>query len=357
MQNQNIAQNRIRNKQLFLWSMLLTTIVPFIIGIALIPVSISNEALVLGLLVLLVTPLGAHQVTTMYFYFDKLSLPIIQKNWQVYLLNPLIIMCGCFILMYFGGKQLAPYLAAILSAWTIYHYQKQNVGIFSLISPLINRAYMTPIEKRLIICSGVSGMLAFGSPTGTPLFEDTLFETFGPYAYQLSKLMLGIILAIFITLLWKSWRDNHHTHFKLFILRWGMLLLFLSFYTPLYLIENKLLAFGMFASAHGLQYLFIMLFVASDGNLISSSKLSKRHIFSVVISVCFLILMTVILWKLWTMTQVAGNRFEGQPLGYALLGLAVSFSFVHYYLDGKLWKMSNPAIKQFMQQKLDFIFK
>lgn len=353
---EQIEKNPLQNKSLFLWGMVLASILPFIVGMAISFLYETNIKQMTLLLLVLVTPLGAHQVTTIYFYFDRLTIPVIRANLRVYVVTPILISLCCFSLMYTYGNLLKPYLLAFLSAWTIYHYQKQNVGIFALTSPLFNSTYMSPREKQLIILSGISGILAFGDPVGNPWFQNTFMEPLGGYAYWLSILLLVGVLSAFFYLCRKNFSNDVSK--GQFFMRWGMLFLLLIFYVPLYFMQSPLAAFCMFASAHSLQYFFIMFFIASDGNLIGVRRISflNNVLLNVILSLSFLVIMTVVLWKSWDVVRFHSAHLASSPLGDGLLGLAISFSFIHYYIDGKIWKMSNPKIRDLVRQKLHFLF-
>jgi len=106
-----------------------------------------------------------------------------------------------------------------------------------------------------------------------------------------------------------------------------------AFYLPALLVTNIDYAFWSYAIAHGLQYL-LMVGIVSAG--------APRRWLSLPVFVAGAILGG------WAMKHMLGN--------HALLLCGIFLTWVHFVLDAKLWRMSEPAARQFLRQRFRFIF-
>jgi hypothetical protein len=81
----------------------------------------------------------------------------------------------------------------------------------------------------------------------------------------------------------------------------------------------------------------------------------NRYAAAIVASILAYFLIVGVTWSGWSEIQSLSATTGVKEWSNALLDMAVSFSFVHYYLDGKFWKFSDQEVRTMLVNKLGYI--
>lgn len=354
------SKEQVQNKPIkFIILLLLATAVPFIAGPVLRSVySSSDIAQQLFYLVLMVG--GYHQVASVYLYFDSDAKKIINQHKWYFYFWPLMIASSIMLFYLVDNLWLESYLLQIYAMLTIYHYQKQNIGVYSLLAPCLGSGRMMPIERGLIMGGAVVGMLVFTWPIERSLFQGTILST---YKDSIETFSLSLLCALTLYTLYYVCKNY------LFIQaaqrqysRAALLLGLVTFFWPMFIIDDKQTAFFMYATAHGLQYYVFIAIASLNGDKVEQ-KLKAEHIKGVLLRYSNLILFIILtavsayLWKqLYQATPPAIFNLSETEVKRAIFGLASSISLIHYWVDGRIWKIRHQDSREFMRSKFQFLF-
>lgn len=355
-----LAPDRVSAQRLFAALLLTATTLPFLLApLATGTTLITDRGHALLLSVLLVS--GAHQPTFWYLYADRDSRSVVLGHPLFFFAAPLVILTGCVGFFLQAPAALHSYFWMAWGVLSIHHYQRQNLGVFGLLAPVMGGQRMSIAERRLITAGGVCGMLVFGYPFQRTIFQDTILFPLEPYLGNAAAAAMLVLIAATVAHAARGLaaRDGARGPW---LLRGGLLLLLVSYYWPLFVIEDRLTAFAMFACGHGFQYWIIMSYVATNNDrLRDRSRASPR-------SAAWLALAQLLLFGGVTWLIASGVRQIGVVLGggafassgeeYASVAtsLVLSVTLVHYWVDARMWKMSKPDSRRFMRKKLDFLF-
>lgn len=349
-----------RNKPvIFITFLLLATALPFIAGPILRSVySGSDMAQQLFYLLLMIG--GYHQVASVYLYFDSDARKIINQHKWYFYFWPLMISLSIMLFYLLDNLSLESYLLQIYAMLTIYHYQKQNIGVYSLLAPSIGTGRMLPIERGLIMGGALVGMLIFTWPIDRTLFQGTVLST-----YKDSLEMLSLILLCTLTLYTCYFIGRNY----LFIppaqrqyLRAVLLLSLVTFFWPMFIVQDKQTAFFMYATAHGLQYYIFIAIASLNGDKVRQllkAEQIRGALFRYYNLILFIVLtaLSAYLWKqLYLVNPPAFLNFSDTEIKRAIFGLASSISLIHYWIDGRIWKIRHEDSREFMRSKFKFLF-
>lgn len=356
-----MTQSRRRmQKNIFVVGLFLLTLLPFF---ALPWLDQSTFAIGDGryLLLAFVFPfLGSHQAASAFLYIEDGAVRVMRGSRWFFYVVPLVLVAATALFFAICSDQMMVYFLLLFGAYTIYHYQKQNIGLFALVAPQLTDTPMRKIERRLIFAAGIAGMFVFAWPVTSAPYEGTLLmPLFGVIETGVALLIAGCILVgVALTLASvKALKPDDSIFGSL--LRLFFLLCMVCFYLPMLIIEDRLLAFATFATAHALQYFLIMAFVAWNGSIAGRLTASwKAMLFWPTLSLLCFGLLTWASWTGWQLVTNAPVTWPGlsENTYKALLGAAVGFSLVHYHVDARIWRMRDELPRQFIKQKLFFLF-
>ncbi|MBT3813679.1 MAG: hypothetical protein HOE45_12200 [Gammaproteobacteria bacterium] len=349
-----------RNKPvIFITFLLLATALPFIAGPILRSVY-SGSDVAQQLFYLLLMAGGYHQVASVYLYFDDDAKKIINQHTWYFYFWPLMIASSIMLFYLLDNLSLESYLLQIYAMLTIYHYQKQNIGVYSLLAPSVGFGRMLPIERGLIMGGALVGMLVFTWPIDRSLFQGTVLST-----YKDSFEAASLILLCALTLYTSYFACKNY----LFIaaaqrqyLRAALLLSLVTFFWPMFIVQDKQTAFFMYATAHGLQYYVFIAIASVNGDKIQK-LLQTEHVKGVLFRHFNLILfialtaLSAYIWKqLYLINPPPIFNFSDTEIKRAIFGLASSISLIHYWIDGRIWKIRHDDSRIFMRSKFQFLF-
>lgn len=348
------------NKQLkFIILLLLATITPFIAG-PLIRSVYSSSDIAQQLFYLMLMIGGYHQVASVYLYFDSDAKKIINRHKWYFYFWPLMIAASIMLFYLVDNLWLESYLLQAYAMLTIYHYQKQNIGVYSLLAPAIGAGRMLPIERGLIMGGAIVGMLVFTWPIDRTLFQGTILSTYKDSVTTFSLILLCLLTLYTIYYVSKNYLFIQATQRQ--YSRSALLLVLVTFFWPMFIIEDKQTAFFMYATAHGLQYYVFIAIASLNGDKVQH-LLKAEHIKGVLFRYYNLILFIVLtvlsayIWKqLYLIDPPALFNYSDAEIKRAIFGLASSISLIHYWIDGRIWKIRHDDSREFMRSKFQFLF-
>ncbi|MCB1864487.1 MAG: hypothetical protein KDG50_03590 [Chromatiales bacterium] len=300
---------------------------------------------------------GAHQVATLYLFTDREARAVVAADRAFFLVWPLVIVAATTVWFYFAGVTALGYFWAFFAGITIYHYQKQNIGVFALLAPVLGHGRMSTFERRLILAGGLIGIAAFAYPIDHTPFHDTVLGPAHDWIVSADLIAFAALMAVAVWHVVRQLRARE-AGTRPEWLKYVLLLVLVGYYWPLFVIENRLVAFLMFAGSHALQYFAIMGFVAANGTGVDGVRAAgRRGLWQGAVSVVLLGAISYLAWQLWDGTAGLHRAkvFE-QPWTSALIGLTTSFSLVHYHLDARFWQMRRRESGHFVRSRLPFLF-
>lgn len=342
----------------FIILLLLATIIPFIAGPLIRSVySGSDFSQHIFYLVLMVG--GYHQVASVYLYFDSDAKKIINRHKWYFYFWPLMISASIMLFYLIDNLWLESYFLQSYAMLTIYHYQKQNIGVYSLLAPTLGSGRMMPVERGLIMGGAVVGMLVFTWPIDRSLFQGTLLSTYKDSIETFSLTLLCVLTLYTVYYISKNYlfSQTRQTQYA----RAALLLILVTFFWPMFIIEDKQTAFFMYATAHGLQYYVFIAIAAFNGDKIQH-LLNTEHLKGILLRyynlILFIVLtaLSVYIWKeLYLLNPPAIFNFSETEIKRSIFGLASSISLIHYWIDGRIWKIRHNDSREFMRSKFKFL--
>lgn len=288
-----------------------------------------------------------HIGLTYFFYIDRDAREVLHTQWIRFYVAPPILLVGLFALFYLGGSWLRNLLWIWIGIWTLWHFQKQHYGIFCLIATARKDQRAREIERNAIYLGGIAGMClnAIGYAGG--------LEKLGLPALAQPVLYAGFALQAVATglALWVVYQDRQRLS-----LRHLFLLLFSSYWITLGFMPWGV-AWMTSAAGHGYQYVVIMAMVgAASGPALQPRRLPgwAAPVFGVLVTAA--IGLTIYVFADRILFRLVPEAWRTDALSSGLVGLSFAFTGVHYVLDAGIWRLSQPAPRQYVKRKLGFLF-
>jgi hypothetical protein len=343
----------------------------FLVGIVLATLSgffslflYDNEVMPSGddLFIIIFTLSALHQAASYYLYADSASLRQILRAKAFYLAGPVALFVGTGILYAFLDPLEKSLLILAYGAVTLWHYQKQNYGVFGLVCRSLGVSPPSLTERRLLVASVLPGLIAAGTAR-TPIMPSRDQEIVHYYlpewcldiAFGLYLVIICLVAFQILARLHRSRADSRT------IVRALSLLCLSGMFLPFLLMENLFGAFAVVSISHGLQYFCIMAFYASRHEDPLSQSLSGAAAgLRPFIGLSLLAGITYIAWYHHLALAQALEPFF-QPLwsGAAsdtarpfIKGWIMAFALAHYWIDYRFWRVRDPATRHLMNQKL-----
>ena len=289
-----------------------------------------NQSLLLGLAIF--TGGVGHVASTACVYADKSVRELMRPMKLRFYALPIAILIGTAVALIWGSKlQMAQSaitgLFIIHLFWLHFHYQKQNYGLVAFVAASQGKRIPRSFSSLLLL-PALAGVLAVMTPLVRGAMEDeTLMQRQETWLYQ-GAVAAYILGGIFIgRLIWK-----HRTEFA--ALRTAVFTAAsIFFFLPAVVLSHSDYAFWSYALAHGFQYL-LMVFTMTKG-----PKISFRTIAAFLFS---------FLGGGFLLHRLAGNQ--------ALFICGILLTWVHFVLDAKLWRMSEPGPRKLLRRRFRFLF-
>lgn len=212
--------------------------------------------------------------------------------------------------------------------WLHHHYQKQNYGLVAFAGASIGQRVPFRLAHVLLL-PALAGCLAVMPTLLSAAFPSVSFWRPAAGAMKLSSMAAyaagGLAMVALIR--------RHPPVFRRPRVAVSTAGAF-GFFLPAVLLEDSEYAFWSYALAHGFQYL-LMVFLLGRGP-------RRAWLHGVTFTVC-VVLGGLLLHKL------VGNN--------ALFACGILLTWVHFLLDARLWKMSQPGPRALIRERFAFLFR
>ncbi|HIC7208533.1 hypothetical protein [Burkholderia vietnamiensis] len=287
-----------------------------------------------------------HIGLTYFFYLDRDAQTLIRSQWFRFYVAAPATLAFFFLAFYLGSEPVRNTLWVFIGGWTIWHFQKQNFGIFNLVNLARSSGPMKREEKFAIYAAGIAGVLfnSIGYAKGLTSLGYAAWSTpalVAGYAFQ--AVAVGVAALV-------MYRDRSDL-----ALRHAFLVIFVLNWLPLAFLPWQV-AFFACAYGHGIQYALMMGIVGSNSSRIALFRNLSPRITPYVGVTTVALIGVGMFWFAGHTGMLFGNGSETTPLGAGLIGLTFAVTGVHYVLDAGIWRMRLPLPRQYMQQKLNFLF-
>ena len=305
----------------------------------------------LNLVSILILIGSTHVFGTVYLFSDKnIRLFFLSHPIKMIIIPVSLIISSVIIIGNPENNLFVPAAMAYI-LYGIWHFGSQNVGVATFISLSTQKKSLPNFQKRILQMSAFTGMLGvlkirqpdFGVGKENIHVNESLM-TFIDNIYFLGSIVAVILtIVMFVTLIPALKKGKYFYCLSLMIMT--------VFLFTMYITSDRILGFGAFAAAHGLQYI---VFLASH-SMKTNSKTKKSFTYRLLIPIFFLLGVLITGWFIWSNQ----NNLNGMNNDFALLGVGLinGITLAHFWVDQYLWKMKNQDRKEWVSDKFDFIFK
>lgn len=295
-----------------------------------------------------------HQLASWFFYMDVDAYRVMKGNKQFFFIYPLLAFAGCGAFFALApGAAVAPYWV-LFTGITFHHFQKQNLGLYVLLTRRFHGLGVSQFERRLLVSGFWVGFLAWKN-----VYTDVL-DPYLPELQLLAASLQAILVVGFGVLLARRVREHGWEHLKTAWPAYLLLLFFVGFFWPAFTLPSGT-AFMMFGGAHGVQYLVMMVFVSAGYGQRLSRGFSRPilHGAITVLVICGFLLFTVSFEGLWQwiedlrvpVTNLSQERFSDFTYGWLS-----AFALSHYIIDARMWRFSMQDSRDYLRERLAVAF-
>lgn len=291
-----------------------------------------DQSLALGLFIL-AGGVG-HVASTACVYADKAVRDVMKPMKLRFYALPLGVIAITLAAVFWGSslkvsESLVVFLFTVHLFWLHFHYQKQNYGLVAFVAASESTRVPRMLSWLLLIpaLAGVLAIMpslmsaAFGEANFYQPYQATFYST-AVVIYLIGVLVIGILVAKNFSSFAKPRTAVMATASTLFFL-------------PAVLVGQSEYAFWSYATAHGFQYL-LMVYLMTGG-----PKLSLRPL------AAFFVALVCGGFLLHRLTK------EGIQI---LFLCGIMLNWVHFILDAKIWRMSEPGPRKLLRGRFAFLF-
>ena len=330
--------NNQTKRNVFYYSLLMVTLVPLIGLPALSTISFPfDQSLLLGIAIF--AGGFGHVFSTACVYADKSVREVMKPMKLRFYVLPLICLVVTGAALIWGSKlhvaqSMIAGLFIIHLCWLHFHYQRQNYGIVAFIAASTGQRVPRQMSTILLLPAAAGLLAIMPSLVRAAMENESLFVEYQNVMFMLACVlyMSGVFATLYIAM-------QHREAFTEPRVAIFTILSFLFFAPPIAL-RNSDYAFWSYALAHGFQYL-LMVFTMAGGTG-PSRYLRLKIILAFGISVAGGCLFALLLHRL------GGNQ--------ALFICGIILTWVHFVLDARLWRMSDPGARKLLRERFGFLF-
>ncbi len=230
------------------------------------------------------------------------------------------------------------YFRVAVLTWQNWHFGKQNVGVCSFVR-VAQRLGPLPIgERRLVVAGSVLGAMAAYFGAADVISERAPAWDFSTFLAPIEFLMplaaaaqVGLLIASLVYVARN--RSRFSVGYAV------TLIVSANFFLPFYLTVVSLPnTFGYSAFAHGLQYILFLLYHAAG---------YRGAKWQAPVMLAAFLIFVAITGELW--------YFHTFPLPFAD-EIANGVLLAHFWFDSVIWRMRDPAARQWMTRRYAFLF-
>lgn len=315
----------------FFGALVAVTLLPYVAILAQARAGGDAGVLTRALPVLLFLGAAGHVGSSFFYYGDARMRRFMFESSPVrYLFAPIAFIATLGVGYALLGSHGRAWFLVAFWIWQVHHFTRQNHGILSFASA----AWRTPAhprERLAITLTDVAAILATLSFM-TP-YRETALAGYGWYAHTVG---LGVYVCAWVVWLASSpWKRVHATPG-----REGVVLALLGFYAPLFVFSDALTAVFMYLTAHGLQYLLFMTWVARTPASRRVRAFALLAVATVAGGLAIRALQDDALWSQW---------------GFTALGAAYGVTIWHFLLDAGVWRLRDAFPRAYMSERFGFL--
>jgi hypothetical protein len=317
-----------------------------------------------------------HVPLTVYLLFDPRIRETMRQKPVGLILVPIAIFAACILVFVVTAKgkedgtaSFLVYFSIFVMSWNLWHFGKQNIGVYSFFRSAQNQSGMLAIEKKLILVGSTLGVL-----TTFAIVGDYYIKQFASKEnFDLLTYVYGIITPIgkvgqFALLAGVA----YYVIFNWARFNWQTALMFAfctNYFLPQYLVADASAGSFIFAcntASHGLQYVVFLGFhaVGPDGEHgAAKSEKNIRPLMLLAFAATFLCVAyfwfsSGFLSASWlgnSLGRITGDaRTFGTPMTNAIVtGILLN----HFWLDSYFWRFRDSASRNWMLARYAFLFR
>jgi len=318
-------------RQLFFVLLLTATAIPYVLFpllIHVLPRAAATDGIVHGWLFL---GAGCHVAASFFFYDDRDVTGFMRDGRSArFLFVPIALVALSGIAFTVGDQTFRNYAIVAFWVWQVHHFTRQNHGVLAF-AARADGMPVTTAERTAITLTNIAAVLA------TLVFVTPLTKTvLAPHAWLIYAVALGVFACAWIAYgLSRPLRRLRAAPWRATIM-----LALMGFYLPLFVFTDPFSAVYIFLTAHGLQYLVFMYFVARRPADVRARRLRSLVAFTLLGGAVIYLLQRPAIWTTY---------------GEGLLGLSYGIIMWHFVLDAGVWRLSEPFQRSYMSDRFTFL--
>jgi hypothetical protein len=335
-------------KRYFLFTLLLSTWIPFAFFILLAPAegAVGSLALTKTMFLFLGT---AHVPATLFFYGDKEFAGVIERHRLRYIYAPIFLAVATGLIFVVTSPTVQIFTLLFYWAWQAFHYGRQNIGIYAFASIAQTGSAPHRMEKLAIDLGTALGILGtfkiFSAAIASPVMRGA-FDQLSRFGYIAFAGVFVFSLVVYL----KFFRGT--TIFKTIFF-----FTCVFFFFPVFISTDMNVAFFSYAIAHGLQYLiFISVISMHEGRRAESRAIQSRSVLKLLVFVLVLGFIFFRGGELRTLAAVKDNALYLNAANF-IFGALLGLTMAHFVVDGGAWKLSQVLQRAYITRRFGFIFE
>jgi hypothetical protein len=320
------------HRQTWLWTVVVVSVVAFVVAILSAPAADATPAQGLGWLLFVGS--SVHIAGTGWLFTFSDVRRHVRQHRNRYVIAPIsLVAAAAAVAVLLAPKDLSVLLLGYF-AWQFFHYQKQNLGLAALSATCLGVASLRRNERRSIIATGWAGIAALMAHPGTlqlPIDPHLGWYPALPFAIASCCFAVGVGAGL-LGLIRRSAADRPVGFCAVYLLA-------LCFPLPIFVFSSPYAAVGGMTIAHGLQYLVLVGLVAvgPHGRRASVTKLT---VFVTTALVGGLLL------------NLASHLHGGGGVARGCYGAYLGVVMSHFVVDAGIWRLRDPFPRQFLTARI-----
>jgi hypothetical protein len=340
---QKLARNQTR-KRWFLVSLLISTLVPIVFFVFLIP-SRGEVSSLAGIKTVFLFLGTAHVPATLFFYFDKKFSVIIKEHAFRYMYVPIFLIVVTGLLFAFANTITQVFVLLFYWAWQAFHYGRQNIGIYAFASIAETGTAPRKQEKLAIELGTILAILGTFKVLGTAVAPAYLHSAFDLF-YRLGLIAFFAVPIFSLVVYIKFFRNTTFLKSCLFFTS-------VFFFLPVFISTDNNIGFLSYAIAHGLQYIIFMTVISATGDRASSYSYKGLAQLAV--------LLLIVGFAFWRVADLKGIEIVKSTWAYAraadfLFGAVLGATMAHFVVDADAWRLSLQRQREYITKRFSFVF-
>jgi hypothetical protein len=316
----------LRSKNTLLAILFIGTVIPIILPVVFVP--LTNFQPSWDWFIFMIGILGAaHVGTTSFFYIGdrRYKSVIADDRWRLLWL-PAILMIGAFLVFAINSQGFWLYFA-LHYAWLIWHFGRQNFGLYSFVAGANRSGPPTSAERFYFNLLPVAAI-----PKALTLYTQVAVPALITPTLELISVILTLACAVLFTWI-VLMTPGVRTDWQRIV----SLILGFAFFLPTIVSSNPAIALTFFA--HPIQYIVMMVYLAGD-------RKQGRTIFRISV----LLVSGIGLWGILTYLQNSGTIAVYSALVFGI-------TQAHILIDSGAWKLKVPKQRAIITESYDFLFR